>query len=80
LPIVHAYRWSSLVLLNQNESSADREGSGPAHHPEQADKDGQVNPVGTGSAYVDEVPLPLVRRTGFFVDQESWMFSSSHLK
>lgn len=48
---------------------------GQGHAPDAAEKEGQLEPQSGGCAYGDQVLLPLLQRTGKFVDQEAWGFS-----
>lgn len=53
-------------------SLASRLQAGQSHRPEQASKEGQLDPGATGCPYADTVLLPLLRQSGHCVDQESW--------
>lgn len=45
---------------------------GKGHSPSAADKDGQTEPLPCGCSYSDGVLLPLLLKTGRFIDQEAW--------
>jgi len=46
--------------------------AGQGHRPDEADKAAQVDPGHTGCVYADQVLLPALRQSGYFVDQELW--------
>ncbi|WP_429354582.1 hypothetical protein [Paraburkholderia sp. 32] len=48
---------------------------GGGHLPEMADKDGQIGGITTGCDFSDAVLMPLMSRTGRFVDQEAFVVS-----
>jgi len=50
---------------------------GKGHSPSSADKEGQTEPSPCGCSYSDETLLPLLLKSGKFIDQEAWSTGSA---